>query len=151
MFIKAVPERVGLTSDTCYLFAVWIIQCFVLLSLYCTFSSALFFCLCFVALFYKRWFLPFLVHTDCKPMTLPQPLLGAWITDRCIHPFFLCVNRSLHIVISTHKHSDELFIRIIINILMHTNVIYINYCWPRFSNEQMLDIPASLSPPTSGL
>lgn len=60
-------------------------------------------------------------------MTIPQP-------PRCWHyrqvpprPFSFCVRRSLHFAILIHKHSDELFIRIVINILMHANLIYIDY------------------------
>lgn len=110
-----------------YLFVVWIVSFFFPLNLSCCllFGFCFSVCLCFV-LFYERGFLC-VAYTDLKPMTLSQPLTCWLYRQETPRPFFFCVNRSLHIAILIHKHLDELFIGIIINILMHTNLIYINY------------------------
>lgn len=123
----------GLTSVICYLFPVQIVPRFFPLSLCCTVPPCFWFSVCvllFCFVLWEREFLPYIAHTDHKLTTSGSR--STWITDGCTHPFLLCVNIPLHIAISPHKHSDELFIRIIINVLMHTNLIYINYYWPRF-------------------
>lgn len=127
---KASPERVELLCDV--LLLVCHVDCVFSLSSVAAFSLVLFFLFVLCFILWQRVSL-----CDLKSMTIPQP-------PRCWHYrqmpprlFFFCVRRSLHITFLIHKHSDELFIRIVINILMHTNLIYINYYRLRFSYEQI--------------
>lgn len=116
---RASPERVGLLCDISLL-----VCCvdYVFLSSVAAFSLVLVFPVSTLFYFMREGFsLRSQIHDHSQP-------------PRCWHyrqvpprPFFFCVRRSLHIAILIHKHSDELFIGTVINILMHANLIYINY------------------------